>query len=81
MSCMITPPYFTRIITIILVLAITGGAMAGQKYKKKLGDRHPQITLPSHPVVKKEVKKKSIWDKVWESYDPSPFNKIKIKIK
>jgi hypothetical protein len=78
---MITPPYFTRILIIILVLTITGEAMAGPKYKKKLGDRHPQITLPSHPVVKKEVKKKSIWDKVWESYDPSPFNKIKIKIK
>lgn len=55
--------------------------MAGPNYKKKLGDRHPQITLPSHPVMKKEVKKKSIWDKVWESYDPSPYNKIKIKIK
>ena len=71
------------LLILILILAITGGAMAKpkSKYKKKLGDRHPQITLPSHPVVKKEVKKKSIWDKVWESYDPSPFNKIIIKIK
>tara|TARA_R110000744_G_scaffold195022_1_gene313957 strand:+ start:579 stop:824 length:246 start_codon:yes stop_codon:yes gene_type:complete len=77
----VIPPYFTRIITIILILIITGEAMSGPQYRKKLGDRHPQITLPSHPVMKKEVKKKSIWDKVWESYDPSPYNKIKIKIK
>ena len=51
------------------------------KDKKKTIFLYKKGTTQFTDMVKKEVKKKSIWDKVWESYDPSPYNKIKIKIK
>ena len=61
--------------------------MAGPKYKKKLGDRHLSVG-DRHPSVKvknfsnsEKETKKSFWDAIKESYDPSPFRKIRIKIK
>ena len=54
--------------------------MAGPKYRKKLGEKHPSVKVKNFSNNEKETKK-SFWDAIKESYDPSPFRKIKIKIK
>ena len=68
------------LLILIIILTLTGEVMAGPKYKKKLGDRHPSVKVKNFSNSEKETKK-SFWDAIKESYDPSPFRKIKIRIK
>jgi len=68
------------LLILILTLTLAGEIMAGPKYRKKLGEKHPSVKVKNFSNNEKETKK-SFWDAIKESYDPSPFRKIKIKIK
>ena len=68
------------LLILILTLTLTGEVMGGPKKKKKLEKKWKPDVFDTTPVYT-EPPKKSFWDAIKESYDPSPFRKIKIKIK
>jgi hypothetical protein len=82
---MIAPPYFTRIIIIILLLTITGNAMATQgkiNWKSIMTSDEAYTYKPKvKPVVIPAVKNKNVWDKIFDNpLSKSRYKKINIKL-